>query len=487
MTLSKNQPLKPQRIRDPLHNLVEFGRDQFEHTLWKVIQTRPFQRLRRVRQLGFSELVFPGATHTRFAHSVGVFHTARQLMQVIKRHIGCDCTRQYRHHQAEVALAAALVHDVGHGMFSHAFEEIGKKLNLSMARHELVSERLIRDGEIADEFKEMGSGFANDVANVISSKKPGNLYDSVVSSQFDADRLDYMQRDRLMTGVQGSGIDAAWLMANLEIGKAPDSADDEASSAFIETLVLGPKAFHAAENYILALFQLYPNVYLHKTTRGAEKLFSRLMLHLIQLTQDGLGNKTGLPDNHPIRRFAAEPDDINRALALDDTVFWGALSMLAEADDPLIQKSALRLRERRLPKCIDLRPKIEARFPISPGMTTAERKKREASIDLKCREIIGRIEAAAQSYAYDQHQILVDKTTRTPYKKFQDSKTPLNQILIRQGEERFEDMAHLSSVVASAEKFEVFRVYYDADDTDGEAMIKSEIGTAQSRTCDGPI
>ena len=71
----------------PLHNLIEFKPDQFESTLWRVIQSRPFQRLRRIRQLGFSELVFPGATHTRFAHSIGVFHTARNLMATIERTI----------------------------------------------------------------------------------------------------------------------------------------------------------------------------------------------------------------------------------------------------------------------------------------------------------------------------------------------------------------------------------------------------------------
>ena len=198
--------LKPQRIRDPLHNLIEFGSDQFEHTVWRVIQTPPFQRLRGIRQLGFSEFVFPGATHTRFAHSIGVFHVARQLMDVIRRHIDADRSRHYRLHQAQVALAAALVHDVGHGMFSHTFEKIGKKLNLPLARHEIVSERLIRESEITDVFGELGGGFADDVANVIKAGKLGNLYDSVVSSQFDADRLDYMRRDRMMTGVESSGI-----------------------------------------------------------------------------------------------------------------------------------------------------------------------------------------------------------------------------------------------------------------------------------------
>ena len=76
-----------QRIQDPVHNLIAFKDDQFENVMWRVIQTRPFQRLRRIKQLGFTDLVYPGATHSRFAHSVGVFHTARQLMRIIKRHL----------------------------------------------------------------------------------------------------------------------------------------------------------------------------------------------------------------------------------------------------------------------------------------------------------------------------------------------------------------------------------------------------------------
>ena len=165
--------VKSQRVRDPLHDLIEFNAGQFEHMLWCVIQTTPFQRLRRVRQLGFSEFVFPGATHTRFAHSVGVFHVARQLMRLIGRYVGSS-GRQYKEHQAQVALAAALVHDVGHGMFSHAFEKVGKTLSLPLARHETVSERLIRESEIAEEFeREFGVGFADQVANVIKTLGAG--------------------------------------------------------------------------------------------------------------------------------------------------------------------------------------------------------------------------------------------------------------------------------------------------------------------------
>lgn len=144
--------LRPQRVRDPLHNLIEFGaaadndQRELEQVLWQVVQTRPFQRLRRIKQLGFSELVFPGATHTRFAHSLGVFHTARQLVGSIQRSLGL--TGGFKASQAKIAIAAALLHDVGHGMFSHAFEAVGRELRLPLARHETMSDRIIRGSDI---------------------------------------------------------------------------------------------------------------------------------------------------------------------------------------------------------------------------------------------------------------------------------------------------------------------------------------------------
>ena len=170
-----------QRIRDPLHNIIDFGADEFDNVLWKVIQTRPFQRLRRIKQLGFSELVYPGATHTRFAHSLGVFHTARQLLKRIKYLQG---DQNYRDTKAKMALAAALLHDVGHGPFSHAFEEVGKKLNLKMAKHETVSDLIIRESEISNVLdRELGNGYSSNVADIIKSRGPIDIYCAVVSSQ----------------------------------------------------------------------------------------------------------------------------------------------------------------------------------------------------------------------------------------------------------------------------------------------------------------
>ena len=467
---------KAQRVRDPVHDLIEFDSEPFEQALWQVIQTRPFQRLRRIRQLGFSELVFPGATHTRFAHSLGVFHTARQLMTAIESKNGTRMETRPR----QVTLAASLVHDVGHGMFSHSFEEVGKGLDLPMARHETVSETLIRDSDISDVFeKEMGKKFASAVADVLARKEPKTLYDSIVSSQFDADRLDYMQRDRLMTGVQSSGIDVTWLMSNLEIGTVQTGTDEEASGT-VKTLVVGPKAFLAAENYVLSLFHLYPNVYYHKTTRGAEKSFTQLMERVFHLVRRDHKGKVGLPPNHPIRRFIDEPEKIDNVLALDDTVFWGALHMMAEAKDPMIHRYATRLQNRKLPKCIDIRQHLESRVPAEMDF-----KKKQIILGLACNEIIEEIRQQASSRSPNDPQILIDEPRRKPYKRIQGSESPLNQIRIRQGENRSEDMARLSPVVASAETFEACRVYHDVDDTEGRLMVENIMRTHRMTGEDG--
>lgn len=271
---------KPRRILDPIHGLVEFGRDEFETLCWQILETREFQRLRRVKQLGFSEFVYPSATHSRFTHSVGVFHTARRLAKAI------EAIRGERHDKtrAQMAMAAALVHDLGHGPFSHAFEGVLKKLGLG--KHEARSVKLIESSEVTRLLNDFNPKFARDVAEIIRNKIPSDIYAAIVSSQFDADRLDYIRRDRFMTGTQSSGIDFEWLIANLEVRRVEVGQDDSKLTE-LDTLVVGQKALLAAEEYVLGLFHLYPNVYYHKATRSAELIFSALLTRIFKLILDG--------------------------------------------------------------------------------------------------------------------------------------------------------------------------------------------------------
>ena len=457
---------KQQRIRDPLHDLIEFntGDLELEHVLWRVVQTRPFQRLRRVKQLGFSDFVYPGATHSRLLHSLGVFHTARRLMHVIRRNVHpCEETK------VSQALAAALVHDLGHGPFSHAFESVGERLDLKMADHELVSDVLIRNSEVADELRALGSGFRDDVADIVSGRGQSSIYTAVVSSQFDADRLDYMRRDRLMTGTQHAAIDFEWLMANLEIGDVPYGVD-ETSLGQVQTFVLGPKAIYAAEAYVLGLFQLYPTIYFHKATRGAEKIYTELLTRAVTLVRDGSTDNTGLPPSHPLVKFAKTPDDIECALALDDTVIWGALSLMVDSRDECLAILARRLRDRDLYKCIDVRACI-ARTKGDAEATTPE-------ADRACADISAKLADWSASKTSTAPRILMDQESRSPYKRITETKGPLDQINIRTDGDYLVDLSKRSKVVAELETYKLFRVYHPNGDEEAKKAI---IGIIEAR------
>ncbi len=170
-----------------------------------------------------------------------------------------------------------------------------------------------------------------------------------MSSQFDADRLDYMRRDRLMTGTHHGAIDFDWLISNLEVGKVAYGVDDQELEP-LETFTLGPKAVYAAETYVLGLFQLYPTVYLHKATRGAEALYTELLTRVVTLVRDGMADKTGLPKNHPLIAFARNSTELQLAQALDDTVIWGSLDMMSRGIDPTVAVFSARLLHRELYK-----------------------------------------------------------------------------------------------------------------------------------------
>jgi uncharacterized protein len=370
--------------------------------------------------------------------------------------------------KADQALAAALLHDVGHGPFSHAFEKIGERFDLKMAHHETVSDVLIRDSEITPLLcSEMGSGFANDVADIVSGNGQRTIYSAVVSSQFDADRLDYMRRDRLMTGSQHAGIDFEWLIANLEVAEVEHSVGDTRLEP-VQTFVLGRKAILAAEAYVLGLFQLYPTVYLHKTTRGAEKIYVELIARTFTLVRSDLIERTGLSAAHPLVKFARSPENIECALALDDTVIWGALSLMTDAEDECISTLARRLRDRKLYKCLDVRVKI--------AHDKSDRDAVSEAADKVCENIKAEIAKCLDEWSKNNPdaapRILVDEAERSPYKEMsEDPKAPLNQINIRTEGDRLEDLSKRSQVVAALGMYRTFRVYHAEDDEEAKRKL----------------
>lgn len=455
---------KPQRIRDPLHDLIDFDANQLENTLWDVVQTRPFQRLRRVKQLAFSELTFPGATHTRFAHSLGVFQIAKRLISIIHSKVGDD---RFKTHRAQVALTAALVHDIGHGPFSHSFETAGKELSIPFVKHEEISAKLISDGEISEVLsKELGQGFATEVANLIAVDGPTDIYSAVVSSQFDADRLDYIQRDPLMSGTQHSRIDFTWLMANLEIAEVPYGVDDQ-QTGVKDTFVLNSKAFFAAESYVLGLFHLYPTVYFHKATRSAEKLFTHLLLRLHYLVANESVDLTNLSEEHPLIKFLKSPH-VDNFLPLDDMLIWGAIHQTVDAKDNCLADISLRLRDRKLLKCIDIRKGIQQRVAGNVE---------ETDIDRYCLHVEEKIVDWLSSQKTTVPRIILDVGKRSTYNKISESKGPLNRIHIKENDSLF-DISDLSKAVNASGTFKFIRGYTDDNDQDAIALINTAIDEA---------
>ena len=424
------------RIRDPLHGLIVFGggndkeQNETDRVAWRLLDTREFQRLRRIRQLGFSDLVYPGATHSRFAHAVGVYHTARRLIEVIRRRHEEPPDRE----RERVALLAALLHDIGHGPFSHVFEHTAQDVG-STKRHEDWGAKIIQgDTQVNRVLREVDDRLPERISALLKEETPKDIYATVVSSQFDADRLDYLQRDRLMTGVQFGHLDRDWLLDCLEVGSVTLYEDEPVEAP---CLYLNAKGISVAEEYLEARFRLYTMVYMHKTTRAAEKMLGRL---LTTATED-LKDDPAARLDPVLRYFTSESPQIGSYLDLDDTAVWATLATLSTSSCSQVAELARRLRDRRLYKCLDVGILDE------PGNNLYGRFRRQLR----------------ERYAEKEKGLLFDDATVTLYKRysFEDS-SALNKVLVKKQNTDSEprDIANVSDVVKALREAEFIKRVY---------------------------
>ena len=255
----------PKVIRCPVHNIIPFEDRECDRLLLALINTKEFQRLRRIKQLGLSELVFPGANHSRFAHSIGVMHVARRILD----RVGQLCPKCVDEHQRTVVLAAALLHDIGHGPFSHAFEKVTGDKHENRTLEMITSE----ETEVNAVLRKIDPGlpqrlkvfFDEDLEEDAREEAEIPAYlTQIVSSQLDADRFDYLLRDSHSTGAEYGRFDIEWILQHLGM--------DDGKGRFF----LGRKALYAGETYVFARYHMYRSVYYHKTTRAAEVMLRLL-------------------------------------------------------------------------------------------------------------------------------------------------------------------------------------------------------------------
>ena len=267
-------------FRDPLYNYIAFDR-QRDGWLIELLNCPEVQRLRRIHQLGVSNFTYPGADHTRFAHSLGVTH----LMQLVLDHLTRACPASKIGGAQQALLATALLHDVGHGPFSHLFEPC---LGIN---HERWSIAVVKDEstQVHKVLKKQDAYLPDHVADLIDSKnvKHPAWQRALMSSQLDVDRLDYLRRDSLFTGAGYGHFDWHRLLTTVEFHDAETD------------LVWPAKSALAIEEYIFARYYMYQNVYFHKTTRGFEQLLQAMWRRANQLRQSG----TDINANPVLERF----------------------------------------------------------------------------------------------------------------------------------------------------------------------------------------
>lgn len=315
------------RFRDPVHSFVELPRH-----LVPLVDTYEFQRLRRLTQLGTSSFTYPGAEHSRFQHSLGVAHLFLRLARELDIQ-GSALTDE----ELLVGTCAALLHDVGHAPFSHALEGV-----LGKNHHEEWTQAIILspEAEVHQVLSSYDSSLPQKVADVIGKRLPNTILVSMISSQLDVDRMDYLLRDSICVGVSYGRYDVDRLLRMVRRQG--------------NRLVVDNRGLYNAQEFLFARYYMYWQVYFHPTTRGFELLLKALWQRAKELAGMGVLPTDGLSRalREVIHVHNTEPS-IQQYLELDNHDIYVAIKTWVHSTDPILSDLARRLLRRELLKPID--------------------------------------------------------------------------------------------------------------------------------------
>jgi uncharacterized protein len=330
-------------LRDPVHGLVSFESEE-ESIVPALLEAREVQRLRRVRQTGLASLAYPGADHTRFAHAIGSACVMTRLIRRLRSiHESLPYWQRMTTERARDALAAALLHDVGHGPFSHLFEQVLPQAR----RHEAWTSEIVLDPstDVNRILKRFDATLPERVANLVQGKHELTFLAKAVSGTFDVDRCDYLLRDAHATGVSYGSFDLDWLLRSLRFGVPSNGAAPPLA-------IDGAKGIPAIESFLLARLFMFQQVYFHKTERASEWMLSRILERVGQLTQDGF--RLGTTPRAVSDIAVNGQTTLGEYLKLDDATLWVALASWCDVSDPVLSDLCRRFAARDLFKTYEL-------------------------------------------------------------------------------------------------------------------------------------
>ena len=318
--------------RDPVHNIIALSEDRADDALLvRLINTREFQRLRHIKQLGLALYTFQGAEHSRFTHSLGVMHVMTRVLDHLGRRYPISDEARL------VARAAAMLHDIGHGPFSHIIEKVLEQ------NHEKWTMRII--GDPATTVHQCLAGFdrglPEKVIAAIDHKYKPAYVGQLVSSQLDVDRFDYLLRDSLMTGAKYGNYDLEWILHSLEIDEQNDR------------IYVASNGIYAVEEYLQARYYMFRQVYFHRTLRSAEAVLMSILRRAVELMKAG---KINFVVSGSVMECVLSGNELTTAeyLLFDDHDVMFHIKQWTRERDTILRDLSQRFIERRLFKVIDL-------------------------------------------------------------------------------------------------------------------------------------
>lgn len=398
-------------FKDPVHRYVHV-RDK---VIWDLIGTKEFQRMRRIKQLGTTFLTFHGAEHSRFNHSLGVYEIVRRIIDDI-----FAGRAEWNDDDRLLTLCAALLHDLGHGPFSHSFEKV-----FDFDHEDFTRKIILGETEVNKVLMKVGFDFPEKVAEVIAKTSEKKLVISLISSQIDADRMDYLQRDAYFTGVSYGHFDMERILRVMR------PREDQ--------VVIKKSGMHAVEDYIMSRYQMYWQVYFHPVSRSAEVILTKILHRAKFLFAEGYPFKY-----EPIHfySFFREQVTLEDYLKLDEAIMMYYFQIWQEEVDPILSDLCKRFVNRNLFKFAEFDPAKEYK---------------------KLAELTSLFEKAGLDPEY---YLVVDSSSDLPYDFYrpgeEEERLPIN-LLLNNGELR--ELSRESEIVEaiSGKRRTDHKLYYPAD------------------------
>ena len=315
-------------LKDPVHSYIHIHYE----VIWNCLDSKEFQRLRRIRQLGGDFQVYPTAEHSRFSHSLGVYEIVRRMVTEVK-----SLCVELTEYEKVCVMLAGLLHDVGHGPFSHAFEHV-----TNHSHEEYTAKIILGNTELNAILRAVSEKLPQDIVSIIQHTHENDILNQIVSGQLDADRMDYLLRDSYFTATSYGQFDLERILRTMRVRKTAEGR---------KVIVVKYTGIHSVEDYIMARYQMYWQVYYHPVARSYEAVFIQLFNRLKDIFK---GDKDYFEDMKVLVPFLEKSEvRVDEYFKLDENSLLYCCALIQDKEDKIAADLARRLQNRNLFEYVD--------------------------------------------------------------------------------------------------------------------------------------